>query len=387
MATYSDPVRLPYRPKTPCDCALCKKGEPHQTEHYYCRVYDGGRRTWRNTKEVKLELAKERKKTWEFRDAKGERHVEDLGFEEAAKKWLEAKETRVSDGCYRVYRTYHDHWLRHFRKTPLRSIEPDLVEKFFTKRKKTGVKARTLNDERTQLRSLFAFAILNGWIVRDPSRIVGRFREEKRRPRSLDEAEDLRFLEECRGVGGNTFPFCLALLRAGFRGRTVRQLEWDHVDFARREWRIPAKIMKSREDFTGRPIEPELMEWLEANRKPAGLIFGRLQIEKFRAARKRAALDWLRPHDCRRTFVTRCRRRGVPMEITMWLSDHRDIKVVLDCYREVRPEEGRDAIVKAFGGAAIADWEKKALTAGWKPPKRWGKKNPGPAVDSTSEAG
>ena len=52
-----------------------------------------------------------------------------------------------------------------------------------------------------------------------------------------------------------------------------------------------------------------------------------------------AEISDLRPHDLRRSFVTRCRRKGIPMEVTMKLSDHRDLATVLKCYREIDSDE------------------------------------------------
>lgn len=336
MANFSKPVKR-------------RRGDV-LSKHYWVRVYDGGRRTWRSTGKESLALAKEVVMTWHMRDAKGDRHVEDKPFSEAVNYWLLTKESRVSRGCYTVYKSYVGQWVREFKSTKLRALEPSTVELYFRRRKASGVSSRSLNNERATLRSFLLFAQRNGWVLRSPIDQLARFPVTKRSIRTLAEAEEKRLLEECRRAGGNCYSFVLALLCSGLRRGTVAQLEWSDVDFEKREWQIPASKMKSREDFNGRPIAKELFLYLKEHRKTSGLIFGKLSGKRFRQAIKNAGLPWLRPHDLRRNFVTRCRKSGVPLEVTMRLSDHRDIKVVLDCYREVMAEELQDGMRKVFGG-------------------------------------
>jgi integrase len=124
-------------------------------------------------------------------------------------------------------------------------------------------------------------------------------------------------------------------------------VDWDHG-----EWQIPAHKMKSREDFLERPIDPDLFAYLKARRKPAGRIFGVLDPEKWEAAVVRAGLNWVTPHTARRTFITRCRRRKVPMEVCMFLSDHRSRSVVIESYLDVgvTPGEAKQALADAAVG-------------------------------------
>ena len=45
----------------------------------------------------------------------------------------------------------------------------------------------------------------------------------------------------------------------GLRRGTVSQLDWNDIDFNQGQWAIPGAKMKSREDFVGRPVAPELL--------------------------------------------------------------------------------------------------------------------------------
>src|SRR2546422_10024732 len=84
------------------------------SRHFYSRVNDGGRRSWRSTGQVSVKLAKEVVEVWRLREARGERHVEDVHFDVAAKAWLDAKALKVHPRVVSVYRTYVTAWARHF---------------------------------------------------------------------------------------------------------------------------------------------------------------------------------------------------------------------------------------------------------------------------------
>ncbi len=324
-----------------------------KSEFYYCRVNDGGRRTWKSTGAPTRELADEVLATWRLRDAQGERHAKAIGFKEAADTWLAAKGDRVSPSCETVYRVYVNSWGRYFKAKPLRSVEAADLEKYLRLRSRK-VKPRSLNNERATLSSFFRFARRRHWTHENPVEGVEVYREAKRTIRVLDEPQEEKFLEECKAGGDDLYGFTLTLTRSGLRRGTVAQLEWGDIDWTAGEWAIPGAKMKSREDFFGRPVAPDLLAYLTARRKPAGLIFGRLDSKRFQAAAKRSGASWLRPHDLRRGFVSACRRQGIAMEITMHLSDHRDLATVLASYRAVDPAEVKAAMQRLAGGKAVA---------------------------------
>jgi integrase len=322
------------------------------SEFYYVRVNEDGRRSWRSTGQKTLELAKQVLRTWQVRDAKGELHVEDAAFDEAADTWLEGKKARVSPGCHTVYRVYVGHWKAAFSARNIRSLEPADVEKYLKKRKADGLAPRSLNDERSTLRSFLSWAVDLGYISRNPIARVEKFREPKRAIRVLEPEEEDRLLEEARKLGEAFHGAVLCLLQSGLRRGAVGKLEWTDIDFRRGEWRLPAAKVKAREDFVGRPIAPALLAWLRDHAGTSGLVFGRLDSKKWSEAVKAAGFSWLRPHDLRRNFITRCRRAGVPLEVAMYLSDHRDVAVVLACYRAVDSRDAKAAMAKLYGKAA-----------------------------------
>ena len=210
-----------------------------------------------------------------------------------------------------------------------------------------------MNNDRSTMRMFFSWALDYGLVRANPARRVEKFRETKREIRALEPEQEKALLSQAMPIGGlRLHGFVLCLLQSGLRRGTVAQLEWKDIDFELGEWRIPAEKMKSRTDFIGRPVAPELLQYLRKRRQPSGVVFGPLGAKEWQALVEATGLSWLRPHDLRRNFVTRCRRAGVPLEVAMYLSDHRDLAVVLQCYRRVEPKEAKQAIVGLFGQAA-----------------------------------
>ena len=120
----------------------------------------------------------------------------------------------------------------------------------------------------------------------------------------LDPEEQDRLIQGAREVSSSVGAYVFALLRTGFRGATLRALEWSDVDWKRREWAVPAKKMKSRQAFRA-PIQAELFEYLREHARPSGKIFRKLKTERWREALDKAELPAnLKQHDTRRSFLT-----------------------------------------------------------------------------------
>jgi integrase len=331
-----------------------KRRDGTESEHYYARINQNGRRTWKSTGQTTLRLAREMVESWRLQEAQGERYRTEHTVSDASNAWLKDKEARVAPRSLIAYRYHARDWDKAIGRMRLRDVEPHHLETYLQKLQAAGLGPRSLETRRKFLRGLWRWAIRQRWAAYNPAEAINPFRVPRRKVRVLEEAEEARLLEAASKEGEETYGSILCLLMSGLRRGTVAKLEWPEVDFTRGEWRIPGAKMKAREDFVGRPLAPELLEWLRARRRPAGLIFGPLDAAAFRRAAAAAGVEWLKPHDLRRGFVTRCRRRGVPMELAMFLSDHRDVAVVLDAYRAIDPADVEAAVKALFAKAPRA---------------------------------
>ncbi len=354
--------------------------------------------SWRSqeTKRTTDPVAAEKEET--------ERRATARTFWQACKEWLATKDGVVSDKYFEVLEQRADaFWKAKLGSKSLGSIDAGVLRAYLKKRK-TGtldptnkeprpVSVTTVNDDLKALRLFFKFCIRSGWLMKNPATEVDPLRgTPKRKGRYLTPEEEARLLRACsvsdpqtvkakRNTGGRAGgssttkkksfkqrahvpPYLAPLVRVGlytgFRRRTLLSLEWRHIDLKERRWRVPAEIVKTSEDLDI-PALDEAVEALVEHReklgkdddatkrlRPKSLIFGLdpdSDIKRsFRSAVKRAKLDGLSFHDLRRSFTNMLRRRGVPIDVAMALSGHRNLEVLMQSYRDVGFDEARKAL-------------------------------------------
>lgn len=263
--------------------------------------------------------------------------------------------------------------------------------------------ALTVNVDLTRLGNLFTYSVRRGWIERSPVDGVQKLTGEmKRRVRSLTAEQEARLVAACRTAGTITVtakrnrggprggrvskrpttfeqtlpvpdylaPLVVVALGSGFRKRTLLSLCWKHIDLEARRWTIPAELVKTKEDYHA-PCPIAVVRELEAYRArlreeciesgapildrlgPDAAIFGLSASSTVRGpfarAAKRAGLDGMTLHDCRRIYLNKLRARGVSMETAMALTGHRQIQTVMKHYREI-PDADLEAAVAALDG-------------------------------------
>lgn len=308
----------------------------------------------------------------------------------ARAEWLASKRLELcSPQAVKNLQWLSGPWVLRWGTRPVSSITRADVRAYLGERAgdPNGRKARgpvTLENERRSLRAFFAWCVAEELTPRNPCAAIKAIKCPRRRPRVLEEAEVAALLEACRGSavaqitarrqGGGVArwtqkrpappylaPVVLVATETGLRSRTLLGLSWAHVDLEAGWLRIPAELMKAGEDHE-MPLSPRaldaLAEWraaqVEREGTPAvrpeapvwGLAPGASVKRAFRSAARRAGLE-VKFHDLRRTFISLARRRGVPLDVVMALSDHRDLRTVLRHYRGVSREEllaavGRD---------------------------------------------
>ncbi len=326
-------------------------GRPYRRSnriYYVMAVREDGTRTMRSTGTRLYREAVEVVEGWRRRAAR-ESGTEPQELGEAVEAWLEAKRPRMSRGYQVVYGGMGRRWVRHFGPHALLDdLTADRLAGYLRIRRAMGRSAVTVNGERAALRSFFAYACARGWVRGNPAALVSRHQEPARAVRALTPTEESRLLGSAQRAGNGAYSAILCLLLTGLRRGAVETVTWSDVDLDAGVWQIPAAKMKSRQPFLGRPVPDEILELLRSRRgRSRDRIFGRLGKRVWLAVVASAGLPWLRVHDLRRTFLTRLRRAGVALEVAMWLSDHRDLRTVLECYREVDAEEGVKALRSA----------------------------------------
>jgi integrase len=118
----------------------------------------------------------------------------------------------------------------------------------------------------------------------------------------------------------------------GNRLGELRKLRWEQVDLAAGEIRIERRQAKGKKPRTI-PIYGDMAEWLawqwESRVPGCDLVFhwkGKpigSHVKGWRRACAVAGLDWLRPHDLRRSAIRNMERAGIPRHVAMGFSGHK----------------------------------------------------------------
>lgn len=180
-------------------------------------------------------------------------------------------------------------------------------------------------------------------ILRDPPR-KRRRRTGSATPRILTQEEETRLLDQCDAQWRSLIIFAV---ETGLRGITLMRLEWKDVDLATGWMTVPGEKQKSKQPLRV-PISDRALQALsQLNAQTTGRIweiqpntFGR----KFSKIALKAGVQGLTFHCLRRTFATRQRIKGTPIEVALALGDWRDLKTFMSAYRAVTPEELQDAV-------------------------------------------
>lgn len=167
----------------------------------------------------------------------------------------------------------------------------------------------------------------------------------------------------------NIKPMVLLALNTGLRRGDLFDLQWQHVDLARRQIRkVIGKTSHARRK-AGKRIEPAtvpltteaqaVLATLHKHRDtqtdlvfPSPVSGTRLDniTKGFANVIKLANIEGFRFHDLRHTFASRLVMAGVDINTVRELMTHSDIKMTL-IYAHLSPDHKATALERAFGGA------------------------------------
>lgn len=265
----------------------------------------------------------------------------------------------------------------HFGRRFIKTITPTDIEKFKAKRldtearrgrkpaadkpdreKPAGAKLTiaSVNRELELLRSIFAYARREGWLVRSPfERLRGIISkaDERRRDRVLSYDEEKRLLDACEDTRRRHLrPILICALDTAMRRGEIITLQWEHVALDAKTIRVTAMNSKTaRERTVGMTarLHNELTRLWEKSPKQADVsVFGIKDNFKngFAAICSDAKIEDFRFHDCRHTAITRWIRAGLPIAEIMRLSGHSTL-TAFAIYANSTPEtirRGADAL-------------------------------------------
>jgi integrase len=254
------------------------------------------------------------------------------------------------------------HLLRAFGAVPLDQLRPAQLADYKASRRAAGAAPKTVNDELTLLGHAYKLALLEWeWVTDNP---VLKVKKEKLRPRPgrwLTAEEEARLLAASPSWVRELVLFAL---HTGMRQSEILNLQWPHVDLARRTLMILEQKNGGQDTL---PLNATAVEVLQARArvrsiKSAHVFFNtvgrrwdaRNVLRAFYTARRTAGIDKVRFHDLRHTFASRLVQSGVDLYTVQRLGRWKSIKMVQH-YGHHYPESLR-------GGAEVLDRVRAAST-------------------------
>ena len=225
-------------------------------------------------------------------------------------------------------------------------INTATVRSYAATRQREGAANATINRELAAIRRALMLGLESGLIPQVPK--IPMLAEAPPRAGFFGDG-DIEAL--CAHLPAYLIPFVRFAYITGWRRGEIRDLEWRHIDWERREVRLEPGETKNGEGRTF-PMTPEIETILREratarNRlaREGGTIYARVfwhnhfgtiaPIRDFRSSWKKACAQAGIPgrifHDLRRSAIRNMVRKGVPERVAMMLSGHRT-RSVFDRY-------------------------------------------------------
>ena len=313
---------------------------------------------------------------WIHYHAEGRRHREQVGGKQAAINRYQQRKTEAREGRLpqpqrhvafdafvreyletarprlRSFATVQIHarrWMKFFGSRSLRSILPLMIERYVAQREKEVAPA-TVNRELAFVKRIFAVAMENGLVDRNPTKPVKFLREPSGRVRFLSEEEEAAL---CAKVGKRDWPLVAFALNTGLRRGEQFNLRWENVNLASRVLTIPrSKHGGSRHvqlNDTAMAILRALpsrfhSRWVfpsATGKTPMSANNFRYRV--FDPAVREAKIEDFTWHDLRHTFASRLVMAGVPLRTVQELMGHKTLRMT-ERYAHLSPTHLHQAV-------------------------------------------
>jgi len=229
--------------------------------------------------------------------------------------------------------------LSRFADKIIQAFTPGMIEDYREQRRTepgyqgTTVKVATINRDLALLKHIFSFAMREGWLERNPVRLVKFEKENNARDRVLT-------TEEFKMLQAESAPHLKAInlmaYQTGMRSGEILNLTWDRVDLKAGLIRLKAEDTKT-DDARIVPLTADLTALLKdlykvryLHEPHVFLIKGKsVQSIKtaFNAACRRAKITGFHFHDFRHTAITNMRRAGIDHLTIMRITGHKTLEV------------------------------------------------------------
>lgn len=284
-----------------------------------------------------------------------------MTFNELA-EWYLGLEKVKSLASFKTVLGYVKKFNKEYGKTIISRVRLADLENLQEKRKKEGLKPKTIDDEINYVKSMIIKAFYNDIVGGDVLKAFQRVkpllkRNSNARDRVLTKEEYQRLLLHCQK---HLKDILTIGYWTGMRKGEIKALTWDKVSMKERVIRLEAEDTKEGKPKTI-PIGKEVFSMLKGipvnlHDNHVFMYFGKPIKRNFttalKTACKEAGIIWGRDvkggfifHDIRHTFVTNMRKAGVSKSVRMSITGHAP-KDMDDRYNKVDLQDQHEAMKK-----------------------------------------
>jgi len=232
------------------------------------------------------------------------------------------------------------HFLKHFKNKTLQQLNPWIIEKYKSDRKKE-VKPSTVNRDLAILRNMLNKAVDWNMIESSPFKGVKLFKVNNINLRIISN-EEFNLLYESSSL--DLKPILLCAVSTGMRLGELLSLKWSDIN-----WNDDYITVRDSKNYEGRtiPINTTLLKALSDLKKhsESEYVFKyRKSIQKtWTKALKTSGIEHCRFHDLRHTFASRLVMAGTDLVTVKQLLGHKRIETTMR-YSHPTPEHKRNAV-------------------------------------------
>lgn len=274
-----------------------------------------------------------------------------LLFEDLAMRYLDHSHAEKSRKTYMSdLARINAHWLPLLKGRFIDDISPLEIQKWKEKRLNAGIMTHTVYSDLKVLKTMFARA--KQWNMFSGENPVGKLPKTIRRQiRFLNPEECERYLECCSPI---FYPIAAILIMTGIRIGELFELRWKDVDLDRQMLIIRPESSLKNEDGREIPINDQLIPIFQSLPRRAEFVFPGENANPQRTtcqhshnkARKLAGFPDLKVHHLRHTFASLAIREGHDPATVSKLLGHKSIRVTMDIYHHLYPDQARKIINK-----------------------------------------
>src|SRR5205809_3447343 len=320
---------------------------PPGSEVWWIHYYAEGRRHRERVGGKQAAINRYQQRQVEKREGRLPQPQRNVPFDAFVREYLETARARLRS--FPMLQIYAKRWIKFVGARPLRSILPLMIERYVAQREKEVAPA-TVNRELAFVKRVFAVAMENGLVERNPAKPVKFLREPSGRVRFLSDEEETALHA---AVGEKDWPVIAFALNTGLRRGEQFNLRWENVNLANRVLTIPRskhggsrhvqlndtamavlRALPSR--FHSRWVFPSA-----TGKTPMSANNFRYRV--FDPAVEGARIDDFTWHDMRHTFASRLVMRGADLRTVQELLGHKTLAMTLR-YAHLSPTHLHQAV-------------------------------------------